>query len=87
MFLPSYAISWINGFDHEDGEDVELVRWKMVVEKVPRIPVGQPELVPATVLHSPQTHLNNHSIGHHKVRMLGKMLPSKLITFFSMSGL
>ena len=50
MLLSSNAISWIDGSDHQDGEDVELVSREVVVEKVPRISVGQPKLVPATLL-------------------------------------
>ena len=50
MLLSSNAIAWIDGPDHQDGKDVELVSREVVVEKVPRISVGQPKFVPATML-------------------------------------
>ena len=30
---------------HEDGEDVELVCWVVVVQEIPGLSIGQPELV------------------------------------------
>ena len=46
MLLSSNAISWINESDHQDGEDVELVCRVVIVQVVPGLSIGQPELVP-----------------------------------------
>ena len=44
--------------DGEDGQDVELVSGVLVVQEVPRLAIGQPELVPQSqALEECQPHI------------------------------